>query len=52
MAVSCSWQLQSSSLGFAARSYELGVELEWSTGYETSNLGFNLYRDRSGERER
>ncbi len=38
--------------GFAARSYERGVELEWSTGYETSNLGFNLYRDRSGERER
>ena len=38
--------------GFAARSYERRVELEWSTGFETSNLGFNLYRDRGGERER
>ena len=38
--------------GFAARSYERGVELEWSTGFEASNLGFNIYRDRAGERER
>ena len=51
----CRIVLQSTAVefaGFAARSYERGVELEWSTGYETSNLGFNLYRDRGGERER
>ena len=51
----CRIVLQSTAVefaGFAARSYERGVELEWSTGFETSNLGFNLYRDRRGERER
>lgn len=38
--------------GFSARGYKSGVELQWSTGFETSNLGFNIYRDRSGERAR
>jgi len=28
------------------------VLLEWKTGYEISNLGFNLYRDAGGKRKR
>lgn len=37
---------------FTARSYDNGVDLNWRTGFEVSNLGFNLYRDKSGERFR
>lgn len=29
-----------------------GVSIEWRTGYEVDNLGFNLYRDANGERIR
>lgn len=38
--------------GFAAHSFKQGVELEWNTGMEVSNLGFNIYRDLAGVRER
>ena len=34
---------------FSATAYEEGkVLLEWKTGYEASNLGFNIYREESG----
>jgi hypothetical protein len=29
-----------------------GVRLEWRTGYEVSNLGFHIYREKSGEKVR
>ncbi|HXI94070.1 MAG TPA: C25 family cysteine peptidase, partial [Blastocatellia bacterium] len=34
-----------------ATSFENGALIEWRTGLEISNLGFNLYRDASGKRE-
>ncbi len=37
---------------FAAHSYDNGVALDWRTGFETANLGFNLYRESGGRRER
>jgi hypothetical protein len=38
---------------FAANGYEDGkVLLEWRTGLEVNNLGFNVYRDVSGRRTR
>src|SRR5678815_2298893 len=37
---------------FAAHSFKQGVELEWNTGMEFSNLGFNIYRYLAGVRER
>ena len=30
--------------GFGATSYDGGVFLQWKTGFEASNLGFNIYR--------
>ena len=30
--------------GFAATGYDNGVFLQWRTGFEASNLGFNIYR--------
>jgi hypothetical protein len=30
--------------GFAATAYDDGVFLQWKTGFEASNLGFNIYR--------
>ena len=36
---------------FAATGYDNGVYLEWTTGMEVDNLGFNLYRESSGRRE-
>lgn len=33
-----------------ATAYNDGVHLEWKTGFEASNLGFNIYRDENGER--
>ncbi len=40
-------------MNFNAASDEQGnVLLEWQTGYEVSNLGFNVYRDRAGQREK
>jgi hypothetical protein len=35
---------------FTAAQYEEGVLLEWKTGYEASNLGFNIYREQGGRR--
>ena len=35
---------------FTASAYDNGISLEWSTGFEASNLGFNLYRDDGGKR--
>jgi len=34
-----------------ATAYNDGIHLEWKTGFETSNLGFNIYRDENGERK-
>ena len=36
---------------FAATGYDNGVYLEWKTGMEVDNLGFNLYRESSGRKE-
>jgi CSLREA domain-containing protein/uncharacterized repeat protein (TIGR01451 family) len=35
-----------------AKGYDGGVSLEWSTGQEVDNLGFNVYRDDNGQRVR
>jgi hypothetical protein len=36
---------------FSATAHEEGkVLLEWRTGYEASNLGFNIYREEGGQR--
>ena len=35
---------------FNATSTDKGVLLEWRTGYEVDNLGFNLYRETKGKR--
>jgi hypothetical protein len=35
---------------FNATAYDGGVFLDWQTGFEVSNLGFNLYRDEAGRR--
>ncbi len=32
-------------ISFAATSFDNGVLLEWRTGFEVDNLGFNIYRD-------
>jgi hypothetical protein len=37
-------------ISFTATKYDRGNLLEWSTGYELDNLGFNLYRDVNGAR--
>jgi peptidase C25-like protein/lamin tail-like protein len=38
---------------FKASGYDDGkVLLEWQTGYEVDNLGFNIYRERGGKRTR
>jgi hypothetical protein len=34
-----------------ATGYDGGVYLEWKTGLEADNLGFNLYRERDGQKE-
>jgi hypothetical protein len=30
--------------------YDKGTMIEWQTGYEANNLGFNIYRDEGGKR--
>ncbi|HJQ25057.1 MAG TPA: C25 family cysteine peptidase [Blastocatellia bacterium] len=37
---------------FTASRYDDGVALEWRTGREVANLGFNLYREQGGQRTR
>ena len=32
-------------ISFTAAKYDSGVLLQWQTGYEIDNLGFNLYRE-------
>ncbi len=39
-------------LGFKATRYDKQVLLEWQTGYEVSNVGFNIYREKNGNLER
>jgi Peptidase family C25 len=36
---------------FAATGYDGGVYLEWKTGLEADNLGFNVYRESGGQKE-
>jgi hypothetical protein len=35
---------------FIATGYDNGVFIEWQTGLEVENLGFNIYRDEAGKR--
>ena len=35
---------------FTAKRSSKGVSLEWRTGYEVDNLGFNVYREKKGKR--
>jgi hypothetical protein len=35
---------------FAATNYDNGVLLEWQTGFEADNLGFQIYREEDGKR--
>ena len=39
-------------ISFTAAKYDKGVLLQWKTGREIDNLGFNLYRDIEGVRTR
>jgi hypothetical protein len=39
-------------ISFDATRYNRGVLLQWKTGYEIDNLGFNLYREVNGVRTR
>jgi autotransporter-associated beta strand protein len=36
---------------FDAASYRDGVQLGWETGFEVDNLGYQIYRERNGQRE-
>jgi hypothetical protein len=36
-------------MGFNATRYGNRVLLEWQTGYEVNNLGFNIYREKNGK---
>jgi hypothetical protein len=38
-------------ISFTATGYEQGVLLEWQTGLEVDNLGFNVYREADGKRQ-
>ena len=37
---------------FNAVSFADGVRLTWDSGYEVNNLGFNVYREKNGQRSR
>ncbi len=39
-------------ISFDAKSYDGKVVLNWQTGYEVDNLGFNVYREVAGKRTR
>ena len=39
-------------MNFKATRYDKQVLLEWQTGYEVSNIGFNIYREKNGGLER
>lgn len=39
-------------VSFNATRYEGGVLLQWQTGHEVRNLGFNIYREQAGKRIR
>lgn len=39
-------------VSFNATRYEGGVVLEWQTGHEVRNLGFNIYREQAGNQIR
>ncbi len=50
---SCSGPTAVEIVDFTATGNDGGhVVLEWHTGYEVDNLGFNLYREQAGRRER
>jgi hypothetical protein len=38
-------------VSFKAVQYDRGTMLEWQTGFEADNLGFNLYRQEAGKRQ-
>ncbi len=38
--------------GFVATGYDGGQFIDWKTGQEVDNLGFNVYRDEAGKRTR
>jgi len=38
--------------GFTATNFNDGVMLEWKSGFEVNNLGYNLYRYQDGQRTR
>lgn len=41
-----------SLISFTAAGHDDEVRLQWETGFEVDNLGFNIYRDENGERIR
>jgi hypothetical protein len=38
-------------ISFTATGYDDGVQIQWKTGLEVDNLGFNLYREKDGGRK-
>ncbi len=38
-------------MSFTAKAFDYGTLLEWRTGYEEDNLGFNVYRDEGSGRK-
>lgn len=36
--------------GFTVKRYDSGALIEWQTGFEADNLGFNIYREEKGKR--
>ncbi|MEK6301734.1 MAG: C25 family cysteine peptidase [Acidobacteriota bacterium] len=47
---SCSAPTAIELASFSAAAYDQGVFIEWKTGFEVDNLGFNIYRDEGGNR--
>src|SRR6185295_17406587 len=44
------WLTEVRLIAFDATKYDSGVLLQWKTGYEVDNLGFNVYREINGVR--